>query len=63
MTYKLCSRSNGPTTLVETELHEDEFSQEDFLNYSQGSLNDEQNNELMGQAMEQQNFEWWIEEV
>lgn len=57
--YVLKSNANGSTA----ERPLDDFTEDDFKKWQEGTLTADQVNTLQQQAFEDQNFEWWIEEV
>lgn len=41
----------------------DDFNEEDFKRWQDGTLDQNKNDDLQQQAFEDQNFEWWVEEA
>jgi hypothetical protein len=58
---KYLLKSNAGLSTAERPL--DDFNEEDFKKWNDGTLSKEMESDLQQQAEEDQNFEWWIEEV
>lgn len=60
--YKLCSRTAGNHG-APNEIPIDDFIEQDFLSYQNDTLDDDRKNELLTIAIDQEHFEYWVEEI